>query len=213
MIGSRFNKWQVISDEGRDSKSNRIVLCKCDCGTEKIQRLKTITSGDSTQCKKCRMNQHNKIINIDGKRFGNSIVVKRVDNKNGNAYYLCRCDCGKEREVIGYRLKMGKSTKCPQCRIKTHGMSYTSTFKIWTGILRRCNNKNFKAYKYYGGRGIKVDERWLHFQNFIDDMGIRPEGLSIDRINNDGNYEPSNCRWATATQQSSNRRITKKLGD
>ena len=92
-------------------------------------------------------------------------------------------------------------------------MSYTSTFRIWTGILRRCNNSNFKHYKYYGGRGIKVCDRWLRFENFLSDMGIRPEGLQIDRINNDGNYEPSNCRWVTPSVNLTNRKFSKKDGE
>ena len=84
-------------------------------------------------------------------------------------------------------------------------MSYTSTYKIWRGILRRCTNKNFKHYKYYGGRGITICDRWLEFDNFLEDMGIRPDNLQIDRINNNGNYEPGNCRWVTAKVNNSNR--------
>jgi hypothetical protein len=206
LIGSRFNKWLIIAEAGKDAKSNKLVACRCDCGIEKTHRLTTLTSGLSVQCKKCRMDEHNKITNIIGLKFGNSTVLKRVENKNSNSRYLCRCDCGKEREVDGYLLKKSRSTKCPQCRVKTHGMSYTSTFRIWTGILRRCTNQNFKAFKYYGGRGISVCERWLRFENFLADMGERPPQLSIDRINNDGNYEPSNCRWATAVEQRHNQR-------
>lgn len=206
VIGSRFNKWTIVSDAGKDVKSNKLFLCQCDCGAQKVLRLTTLKANKSIQCKKCRMDSFNKITDIVGEKFGNSTVIKRVENKLGQSQYLCRCDCGTERNILGYLLKSNRSTKCPRCRVKTHGMSYTSTFKIWTGMLRRCTNQNFKAFKYYGGRGISICDRWLKFENFLSDMGIRPPNLSIDRINNDGNYEPSNCRWATASQQRNNQR-------
>lgn len=89
-------------------------------------------------------------------------------------------------------------------------MTYTSTHNIWRGILRRCTNKNFSHYKYYGGRGITICDRWLKFENFLQDMGEHVKGLQIDRINNDGNYEPGNCRWVTPKENNANREIIKK---
>lgn len=87
-----------------------------------------------------------------------------------------------------------------------HGLSKTPTYRCWCDMLTRCNNPNNKYYNIYGGRGIKVCKRWLSFINFYKDMGIKPIDKTLDRINNDGNYEPSNCRWATIRQQNANKR-------
>lgn len=206
MIGNKFGNWLVLEEAGRDKKSNKLFLCKCSCGYKKIQREYTLKKGESTQCKKCRMDSHNNITNIIGLNINGLKVLKRTINIKNQSAYLVKCICGKEKVCLGYKLRRGNASKCPNCRIKTHGMSYTLTFKTWQSMLSRCSNSKLKAYKYYGARGIKVCESWLKFENFLNDMGSKPDGLSIDRINNDGNYEPSNCRWATNKEQLINRR-------
>lgn len=210
LIGSVFSKWTIISLAGRDKKSNQLFNCRCVCGIEKIQSLYTLKLNRSTQCKSCHMNSLNKVDEVIGKQFGKLIVINNVPNKNGNKRYLCMCECNREMHVDGYRLRNNQSKSCPNCRVKTHGMSYTSIFRIWSDMLSRCNNSNHKNYHNYGGRGIKVSENWLKFENFYKDMGDRPKGLQIDRINNDGNYEHGNCRWATASQNVNNRRCSKR---
>lgn len=210
MIGNIYGKWKVLSEAGRDSKSNQLYNCQCTCGTEKVHRKSTLIRGASTQCKKCRMKIHNKTEDLVGKKIGFSIVLKRLDNIRSNSCYLVRCGCGREKIAFGYKLRSGKGAKCPHCRVKTHGMSGTSTFKCWQDMLGRCLNENHQSFGYYGGRGITVCDRWLKFENFLEDMGKRPSNLSIDRINNDGNYEPDNCRWATMQVQASNKRNTIK---
>jgi len=169
--------------------------------------------------------------NLIGKKFGNWTVLKDLGTRFMGEYfcktyskirrtyhrfYLCRCKCGKEKEVQANHLKSGRSTQCISCARKgnknslIHGMYYTVEYRAWINIIQRCTNPNSQAYKNYGARGITVCPRWLNsFENFYKDMGKRPKGMSIDRINNDGNYEPLNCRWATDKKQAINRRTIK----
>lgn len=208
IMGTKFGEWILLEYKGRNKRSEQIYLCQCKCGILKEHRLSTLKSNRSLQCKKCRMDELNKIQDLTGQKFGLYTAVERFKNTKRNEWlYKCICECGTESIVAGYRLKNGLTKKCPHCRVKTHGMTYTATFKTWQDMLGRCFNKNHKSYKYYGGRGITVCSRWKElFQNFFDDMGIKPDKLSLDRINNDGNYEPSNCRWATSKEQRNNQR-------
>lgn len=154
-------------------------------------------------------------IDLTGQRFGYLEVLERDENK--------RLPCGKLRTqwkvfctrcnstifiVDGSSLKTGNTKSCG-C---SSGRSNKPGWVIWRGILRRCLNPSDERYSYYGGRGISIHPRWLEFDNFIKDVGTPPgNGLSLDRINNDGNYEPGNVRWATASQQARNRRDTVNL--
>lgn len=149
-------------------------------------------------------------IDMAGKKFGRWTVVSRNGNKNGQAAWLCKCVCGNESTIKGEMLRRGKSLSCGCLRSeghKSHGGRYSPEYTIWSGMIQRCTNPKRKGYQNYGGRGIKVTERWRRFENFIADMGQRPSSKhSIDRIDNNGDYCPQNCKWSTQKEQIANQR-------
>lgn len=157
-----------------------------------------------------------RVANLAEKRFGRLTVSSFVgDDKHGNKMWQCRCDCGNAKVVRGQHLKAGLIRSCgcfhDECSAvanRTHGKRKAKVYSVWGAMLARCRNPNNKRFKDYGGRGIKICESWLHFENFLADMGEPPEGGTLDRIDGNGNYAPGNCTWSTHTQQARNRRST-----
>jgi hypothetical protein len=151
-----------------------------------------------------------------GQRFGRLVVVEFSHrNVRRAAYWKCLCDCSNTSTVLQSSLKVGDTTSCgkhlKRLNIK-HGYSpvgRTPTYRSWSSMLTRCTNANASDYKWYGGRGITVCDRWRTFENFLEDMGERPDGKTIDRKNPHGNYNKRNCRWATPAQQRNNQQRSK----
>ena len=153
-----------------------------------------------------------KFIDLTGQKFGRLTVIKRAENdKSNRVQWLCQCECGNTKVIRGNDLKLGNIKSCGCLREDIpnglkHGMKDTRLYRIWQAMKNRCRNKNTINYKHYGGKGVKVCKDWQDFMSFYEWAMAHGynDTLSIDRINSNGNYEPSNCRWATQKMQVNN---------
>jgi hypothetical protein len=145
-------------------------------------------------------------MDIIGQTF-TRLTVEAVVGKDlyGHKLVSCSCSCGGHIEVRASDVRRGTTKSCG-CLKEGHGLTDSPTYTSWRAMKGRCLNENASNYDNYGGRGIRICDRWLNFESFLLDMGHRPKGKTLDRIDPDGNYEPSNCRWATAKQQANNQR-------
>lgn len=212
LTGRKYGLLTVI-ERDRNKNGLRYWKCVCDCGKETSVSAHALIHNKTKSCGCARIiaNQH-KLINLSGKKYGKLTVVKRIGTMWGAPYYECMCDCGNTTFVSAPNLRSGGTKSCGECT--RHNLSNTRIYRIYNGMKQRCLNPNNPDYKHYGERGVKICQEWMDdFMSFyIWSMknGYKDE-LSIDRINVDGNYEPNNCRWATAKEQSNNTRSNRKV--
>jgi NTP pyrophosphatase (non-canonical NTP hydrolase) len=205
----KFGKLTVIKASVRRGNGGNLFWdCICDCGKPATARADSLENGKTISCGCTRKNSVPDEAMV-GKKFEQLLVLRKAPDASPPRWE-CLCDCGNIVSVPTNNLRSGntKSCGCGQPRTK-HGGSGTAEFKAWASAKGRCFNPQNSAYRYYGGRGITVCDRWASsFQDFLKDVGLKPAPeYSLDRINPDGNYEPGNVRWATPTEQIENRKV------
>lgn len=160
-----------------------------------------------------------RVDDLTGRKFGRlTVIAEDGRDRHYNVFWMCACECGSLHRVNGKTLRTGETSSCGCWRREhtkralhaRHGHARKSgnsaTYRCWKNMLMRCLDPKNRDYRHYGGRGIGVCERWRTFDNFLADMGVKPNGLTIDRIDNDRGYEPGNCRWVTQGENNKNRR-------
>lgn len=158
-----------------------------------------------------------RLIDRTGDRYGRLTVIERLPAKSKtdtNARWYCRCDCGRSTVAYGQDLERGKVKSCGCLnaeRIMQHGYSGRHVYGVWQAMRQRCENPKAQRYADYGARGIRVCDEWRRFENFLADMGDRPQGYSLDRIDNDGPYSKENCRWTISKVQNNNKRDSRVI--
>jgi hypothetical protein len=219
LAGKRFGRWTVVGYAGQSRWH-----CECACGAHRVVHGQTLREGRS-RSHGCLRNESNSArarppkIDLRGQRFGRLVVTAYAGRgRDYRGRWRCGCACGGTAVVDGNSLRRGLTRSCGCLRRevgklagsgrRTHGMWGTREYKTWHGILQRCRNPQHPDFENYGGRGITVE--WLSFEEYFADTGPKPEGLSLDRPNNNGPYGPNNWRWADAKVQSRNQRPRRK---
>jgi hypothetical protein len=224
LTGKVFGRWTVLARSGVE-KGRPYWSSRCECGVEKRILGANLRYGISTSCGGCWNGD-----DLSGRRFGRLLVRDRAQR----AGWSCVCDCGSVRDFTASHLVSRQNNSCgclinetrdrveqekkrrslvTMRRKSVASLRKCTACRSWDEMIKRCGKPEHGDYANYGARGIKVCERWTDFENFLADMGHRPAGTSLDRIDNNGNYEPGNCRWATPTQQNRNSRHCKLTFD
>jgi len=209
LIGNTYLNLTVI-EKSKERLNNKLsYVCLCKCGNKKIVSANNLRNLSIKSCGCLR--KEKSLTEMIGKKFTKLLVIEfNSKGRNNENKWLCKCDCGNHIVLCTNVLTKGNTKSCG-CLRKANDIYKSKEYQSYKAMKERCNSKTHHAYKNYGGRGITICKRWLdNFENFYNDMGKRPAGTSLDRINNNGNYEPNNCKWSTPKEQNNNRRNTLK---
>lgn len=213
MVGKKYSNLLVLEMIKTAPGKDTMCKCICDCGNEIIANSFDIRSGHTKSCGCLKHQPSKRIEDLSTSKFGLLKPLYMLDSKNKKTLWMCKCDCGNEVIAYASNLKNGHAKSCGCLKLKAKGMSNKRIYTIYKGMLRRCYNTNDRGYKNYGAKGVIICDQWLGedgLYNFIEwalSNGYS-DNLSIDRIDVNGNYEPSNCRWANDIIQANNKRTT-----
>lgn len=209
LTGQTFGRLTAVAPTSQRRNNNVVWRCVCSCGKPKRVKSSHLIQGVTRSCG-CLMSESARSLKV-GQRIERWTVLRFV--KAG--VWFCQCECGYSGNVQTSNLNSGKSKSCGCLRNetrKTHGLSHLREYKIWSAMRGRCQNRQNTMFKHYGGRGISVCRAWEDFTKFLTDVGYAPSPKhSLDRKNNDGNYEPGNVRWVTQSVQCRNKRSAKQV--
>ena len=218
LVGHKFRMLTVVAAAEHIGK-HPAWLCRCECGIEKVIREFALMSGRIKSCG-CESTLYKPLNTLQGQRFGYLVALYPGAKVDKHRAWVCKCDCGKEKTIREFVLLNGtvKSCGCHQydglkVRFVKHDMSRTREYRIWLGIRRRCNDPKHPGYKNYGGRGIRICKLYDDsFEEFIKEVGLCPKpNYTVDRINNEGHYEPGNLHWVSMKRNMRNRRNTSMI--
>lgn len=227
IVGRKFGDLTPVMNL---SSFNGVAIwkCVCDCGrsvkvlqTALLDEFRISCSGPGRKCHSRYGPPHPVKKSLIGFSNGRLTAVRLLGSYHGRNYYECRCSCGRYVDVAGIHITSGNTSSCGclqkettsekfrgQTHTVTHGLTKHPLHRTWLMMRSRCSNPKDSSYKNYGGRGIRVCDRWNDFANFLKDMGERPDGMTLDRKDVDGDYTPENCRWATTLEQNRNKTNT-----
>lgn len=207
LTGLRFGKLVVVARSTEDRGGGPAWACICDCGASAVVSSRDLLH---THRKSCGCLRRRAVV---GERYGMLLVTGTASSVRGRTADIV-CDCGEEKTILATYLTSGAANSCGcqrgkriGAKLATHRKTGSAIYLRWQAMRNRCERPETKSYPYYGGRGISVCDRWHKFENFYEDVGEPPfTGAQLDRINNDGNYEPENVRWATRSENIRNSR-------